>query len=82
MAVKLFGLTETEAQLIRTLRIGEALWLVGGRSFRVQHVVSDIEAALVKTDRAMLDSQPTALDRQAADTIPTTTNGECYGALA
>ena len=82
LAVKLFGLTTTEAQLLRTLRIGEALWLVGGRSFRVQHVVSDIEAALVKTDRAMLDSQSTALDRQAADTIPTTTNGECYGALA
>ena len=68
LATELFGLSTTEAALIGSLSKGEALWLVGGRSFRVQHVISDVEWALVRTDRAMLDEQPpTALDRQAAD---------------
>ncbi|MCA1697386.1 MAG: hypothetical protein LC790_00150 [Actinobacteria bacterium] len=65
LASELFGLSTTEAALLGTLGKGEALWRVGGRSFRVQHVTSDIEWPLVRTDRAMLDTDPTALDRQA-----------------
>ena len=68
LATELFGLSTTEAALIGSLSKGEALWLVGGRSFRVQHAISDVEWGLVRTDRAMLDEQPpTALDRQAVD---------------
>jgi hypothetical protein len=69
MTTQLFGLSSTEAQVIGSLGRGEALWLLGGRSFRVQHVVSEIEWDLVRTDRAMLDTPPTALDRQAAEAI-------------
>jgi hypothetical protein len=69
LATELFGLSSTEAQVVGSLGKGEGLWLPGGRSFRVQHVISDIEWELVRTDRAMLDTQPTALDRQAAETI-------------
>ena len=68
LATELFGLSTTEAALIGSLSKGEALWLVGGRSFRVQHVISDVEWDLVRTDRAMLDEEPVnALERQAAD---------------
>ena len=66
LATQLFGLSSTEAAVIESLGKGEALWLVGGRSFRVQHVVSDIEWPLVRTDRAMLDARPQRLDRPAA----------------
>ena len=66
LATELFGLSSTEAALLGALGRGEALWLVGGRSFRVQHVTSDIEWGLVGTDRAMLEAQPSVLDRQAA----------------
>jgi hypothetical protein len=70
MATELFGLSTTEADVVTKLGKGEALWLVAGRSFRVQHVYSDIEWPLVQTDRAMLDSDDaTALDRQAAEQL-------------
>lgn len=64
MTTELFGLS-TEAELLSALGKGEALWLVGGRSFRVQHLTSDIEWPLVQTDRAMLEAEATVLDRQA-----------------
>ena len=67
LATELFGLSSTEAALLGALGRGEALWLVGGRSFRVQHVTSDIEWGLVGTDRAMLEGEPSVLDRQAAE---------------
>ena len=36
----------------------------------MQHVISDVEWGLVRTDRAMLDEQPaSALDRQAAEDL-------------
>lgn len=70
LATELFGLSTTEAEVISSLGRGEALWRVGGRSFRVQHVISEVEWGLVRTDRAMLDSsEGTALDRQAAEEI-------------
>ena len=50
----LLGLTSTEAELVPTLRRGEALWQVGRRSFLVQHRLSSFERALVDTDARML----------------------------
>ncbi|MDQ6915279.1 MAG: ATP-binding protein [Actinomycetota bacterium] len=50
---ELLGLTETEAELLPTLRRGEALWKVGQRSFLVHHRLSGFEAALVDTDARM-----------------------------
>jgi len=67
MTTELFGLSSTQTEVIGSLGRGEALWLVGAKAFRVQHVVSDIEWRMVRTDRAMLDAEPTALDRQAAE---------------
>jgi len=49
------GLSRTEAELSTTLRLGEALWLVGRRSFLVQHRLSQIERELVYTDWRMVD---------------------------
>jgi hypothetical protein len=66
MATELFGLSTTQAELLPRLGKGEALWLVGGRCFRVQHVASEIEWPLVQTDRAMTDARDDVLDRQAA----------------
>lgn len=50
----LLGLSATEAELVPTLRRGEALWIVGRRSFLVQHRLSSIEQELVDTDARML----------------------------
>jgi DNA helicase HerA-like ATPase len=50
---ELLGLTETEADLLPTLRRGEALWKVGRRSFLVNHRISSFETALVDTDARM-----------------------------
>jgi type IV secretory pathway VirB4 component len=50
---ELLGLTETEAELLPTLRRGEALWKVGQRSFLVHHRLSSVEARLVDTDARM-----------------------------
>ena len=49
----LLGLTETEAELLPTLRRGEALWKVGQRSFLVHHRLSSFETRLVDTDARM-----------------------------
>ena len=61
----LLGLSSTEAQVIAGLGSGQALWRVAGRSFLVQHVLSDLEWGLVDTDAAMLEPDREALDRQA-----------------
>jgi hypothetical protein len=50
----LLGLSATEAELVPTLRRGEALWQVGRRSFLVQHRLSSIEQELVDTDARMI----------------------------
>ncbi|HYQ78797.1 MAG TPA: hypothetical protein VEP91_06780 [Solirubrobacterales bacterium] len=50
----LLGLSRTEAELVPTLRRGEALWQVGRRSFLVQHRLSTIEQSLVDTDARMV----------------------------
>jgi hypothetical protein len=77
MTAELFGLSSTEAQTIGGLGRGEALWLVGGRSFLVQHVISEIEWELVLTDAAMLDrpSHPQELPAAEAVTGPHSTTG-------
>jgi type IV secretory pathway VirB4 component len=51
----LLGLTETEVELIPTLRRGEALWQVGRHSFLVQHRLSTLERELVDTDERMIE---------------------------
>ena len=51
----LLGLSRTELEIVPTLRRGEALWLVGRRSFLVQHRLSATERALVDTDARMVD---------------------------
>jgi type IV secretory pathway VirB4 component len=50
---ELLGLTETEVELLPTLRRGEALWKVGQRSFLVYHRLSSFETRLVDTDARM-----------------------------
>ena len=37
---EMLGLSATETELLPTLRVGEALWIVGRRSFLVQHRLS------------------------------------------
>ncbi|HVC07308.1 MAG TPA: hypothetical protein VND98_06985 [Solirubrobacterales bacterium] len=49
------GLSSTEAELVPTLRPGEALWQVGWRSFLVQHRVSSFERGLIDTDARMVE---------------------------
>jgi type IV secretory pathway VirB4 component len=47
------GLSQTERSLIASLEQGVALWRVGGRSFEVRHVLSELEWDLIDTDQAM-----------------------------
>jgi len=63
-AAALLGLSRTEADLVPQLRRGVALWKVGGRSFLVQHLLSEHEAAIVDTDAAM-DAGAGGAQRQA-----------------
>jgi hypothetical protein len=49
------GLSGTEAELTTTLRPGEALWVVGPRSFLVQQRTSQLERELVFTDWRMVE---------------------------
>jgi type IV secretory pathway VirB4 component len=49
----LLGLSESEAELIAMLSAGQALWLVGPRSFVVAHHRSRFEAELTNTDTGM-----------------------------
>ncbi len=56
----LLGLSSTEIELVPTLRRGEALWLVGRRSFLVQHRLSSIERDLVDTDARMIEHRDLA----------------------
>jgi type IV secretory pathway VirB4 component len=51
---ELLGLTETETELLPTLRRGEALWQIGRRSFLVHHRISSFERQLVYTDERMV----------------------------
>lgn len=54
LTASLLGLSESEAELITLLSPGQALWLVGGRSFVVQHYRSRLETRLTNTDTGML----------------------------
>lgn len=53
-ARELLALTESEADLVPTLRRGQALWKVGTRSFLVQHRLGLHERPIVDTDARML----------------------------
>jgi type IV secretory pathway VirB4 component len=63
---QLLALTETEIELLPTLRRGEALWKVGQRSFLVHHRLSSFEARLVDTDARMAVRAATAIPAGAA----------------
>jgi hypothetical protein len=63
----LLGLSATEAELVPTLRRGEALWVVGRRSFLVQHRLSQIEQALVDTDARMVRYRESNEDQRPGD---------------
>jgi type IV secretory pathway VirB4 component len=53
LTAETLGLSDTERRLIAGLDQGVALWRVGGRSFEVRHVLSDVEWDLINTDQAM-----------------------------
>ena len=54
------GRSESEAELVIGARPGEAVWVVGRRSFLVSHRVSSIERPAVFTDWRMETSAPAA----------------------
>lgn len=66
---QLLGLSSTETNLLASLGQGQALWRVGGRSFLVQHVLSDLEWELVNTDAAMLEPDRSAISHQAEEHV-------------
>ena len=66
---ELLGLSSTEADRITRLDSGEALWRVGGRSFLVYHVVSEMEWDLVRTDSAMVDTRDPVETQAAIDAV-------------
>jgi type IV secretory pathway VirB4 component len=53
---EVLGLSTVESELLPDLDDGVGLWKVGSRSFLVQHRITSVEAPLVDTDGAMLDS--------------------------
>jgi hypothetical protein len=53
---EVLGLSTVESELLPDLDDGVGLWKVGSRSFLVQHRITSLEAPLVDTDGAMLDS--------------------------
>lgn len=52
------GRSRSEAELVISARPGEALWVVGRRSFLVSHRISRIERPLVFTDWRMGEAPP------------------------
>lgn len=50
------GCSAAEAELVTTARPGEALWMVGRRSFLVSHRVSSVERPLIFTDWRMAEN--------------------------
>ena len=53
------GRSASEAELVTTARPGEALWVVGRRSFLVSHRISSIERPVVFTDWRLGAARPT-----------------------
>jgi len=58
-AVRLLGLSESEARLLPRLRRGVALWRDGTRSYLVEHRLGPAEREIVDTDRRLV-ATPTA----------------------
>ncbi len=52
-ARELLGFSDSEAEIIPTLRRGQALWKVGTRSFLVQHRYGPSEKKIIDTDARM-----------------------------
>jgi type IV secretory pathway VirB4 component len=51
---RLFGLSQSELQLVARLRRGVGLWHVAGRRYLVEHRLSAFERVLVDTDAALV----------------------------
>lgn len=49
----LFGLTDVQTQLLKYLRKGSGMWLLGGKARVVQHLLSSVEYPLLQTDSRM-----------------------------
>ncbi len=64
---ELLGLTATEADLVRDLRRGMALWKVGRRSFLVEHRLASSEQWLTDTDQAMAEHDRADHDADGPD---------------
>jgi type IV secretory pathway VirB4 component len=52
-AIRLLGLSSSEARLVARLRRGLALWRVGSRPHLVEHRIAEAERSLVDTDAAL-----------------------------
>ena len=50
----LLGLTSTERAVLSDLSVGEGLWRIAGRAFRVQHQMTHTEHDQYDTTSAML----------------------------
>lgn len=50
---ELLGLSDQEIEVVQRLATGRALWKVGGRSFVVDHLITDLEKPIVDTNHAM-----------------------------
>jgi hypothetical protein len=57
---RLLGLGPKEAALVTRLRRGRALWRVGGRSFLVDHRLSQVERSFVDTDARLREPDHTS----------------------
>ncbi|MFD4249151.1 hypothetical protein ACFWQL_05370 [Amycolatopsis thermoflava] len=49
----MLGLTDVQTALLKYLRKGTGMWLLGDRAFVVQHLLSSVEHPLVQTDSRM-----------------------------
>ncbi|WP_236787937.1 hypothetical protein [Amycolatopsis sp. GM8] len=49
----MLGLTDVQTGLLKYLRKGTGMWLLGNRAFVVQHLLSSVEEPLVQTDSRM-----------------------------
>jgi hypothetical protein len=61
------GLTDTEKAILPDLGVGEGLWRVRDRAFRIQHQLTPAEAELFDTTGRMVDfTNPDGTDDQAS----------------
>jgi hypothetical protein len=71
VSADLLGLSGPERDIITRLPKGMALWKIGGRSFLVQHMLSERDERLVYTDEALRLRDSDDLDDVASEDAPT-----------